>query len=120
MINLRDLTDHRYRITLDESANRTPPRSARLWHYRIPCRYGHISVHGERSLAAFTNHRKVGTRPASLPGVKVHQRGDREMTVVFSPDRLDAVASLLKARKRRQLSEAQRARLLAISPFAPH
>jgi len=120
MINLKDLAGARYRITVDESAKLDITQSARTWCYRIPCRYGHISVHGSDSLAAFTDRPKVGRRLASLAGVKVQQRGDREVTVVFSPDQLGAVTSLLKARKRRQDSDAQKARLMAISPFVPH
>jgi hypothetical protein len=47
----------------------------------------------------------------ALDGVTVHQRGDHEVRVIFHPDRLDAIADLLKARKRRRLSDDQKARL---------
>jgi hypothetical protein len=35
----------------------------------------------------------------ALPGVRVHQFGDREIRVLFSPDRLADVAELFKARR---------------------
>jgi hypothetical protein len=45
----------------------------------------------------------------------LHQRGDRELTVTFPPDQVDAAADLLGCRRRRQLTDAQRERLAALA-----
>jgi hypothetical protein len=110
MLDLKSLAADRYRITLDESASEDTDRETKLWCYRLPCRYGFISVHGVNTLAAYTRGRMVSKLEA-LEGVTVHQRGDQEVRILFHPDRLDAIAELLKARKRRRLSDDQKARL---------
>jgi hypothetical protein len=108
MLDLKPLAGDRYRITLDPSAE-GEPRSQRPWYYRIPCRYGFISVWGCDTLAAYTDRRMVIARLINLDGVRVVQRGDQEVRVLLSPDRLDAIAEPLQARRRRRLSDTQRA-----------
>jgi hypothetical protein len=83
--------------------------------YRIPCKYGFISIHGLDTLAGFANTSIMAGKLVAVPGVKVHQRGDREVRVLFAPNMLDAIARLLRARRKRQVSEEERARLKAMS-----
>lgn len=110
MIDLKATYGATYRITLDESAKATgQTREERLWLYRIPCRYGHIYVHGANTLGAYTDRRMVRGRLRALPGVIVHQDGDEETTVLFHPDQLPQIAELLQARRRRHLSPEARA-----------
>jgi hypothetical protein len=119
MIDLHALAADHYRITLDESyeaSDRT--RDDRLWCYRIPCKLGHVYVHGPATLGAWTGRRMVVSRLAAVPGVRVRQRGDSEITVVFPADRLDEVAAILKARRRRRLSPEHKAVAVAnLKPF---
>jgi hypothetical protein len=89
-------------------------RETRLWCYRIPCKYGFISVHGPATLAAWTGSPKMVAKLVALDGVRVHQQGDREIRVLFPSERLDAVAELLRARRKRQVSEATRQRLIEV------
>ena len=113
-VDLKALAKEKYlKIVLDESAKIDKVRANRVWYYQVPCRYGHIYVHGADSLGAFTDRSKVRTRLAKLG--RVHQNGDVEMTVVFDPCKLDEVASLLQAKKRRTLSESERERLRSVS-----
>ena len=115
MIDLSAIaTDHGYKLTLDESAKIDPARSSRPWYWRIPCRYGFISVHGQDMLAAWSKSPKMIPRLISVPGVKVHQRGKGEVRVVFPVDRLADVAELLQARKRRRATEAARERIATL------
>ncbi len=114
MIDLKKFAGVRYRMTLDESAELDTAHESRTWYYRIPCKYGFIAVHGPETLSASTSRRIMAGRLAALPGVKVRQRGDSEVTITFPPDCLDAVAALLQARRRRQLSPDQRERLVAM------
>jgi hypothetical protein len=113
MFDLKAFAGDRYRIALDPSAE-DDPRSERLWLYRVPCRYGFISLHGEGMLAAWTGNRGIIARLIALDGVRVHQRGDREVRVLFPPERLDAVAELLRARRRVRLSPEERERRKAL------
>jgi hypothetical protein len=47
---------------------------------------------------------------AALPGCRVHQDGDDGLTVVFAEAMFEAVAAILKPRRRRCWSEAERAK----------
>jgi hypothetical protein len=119
MINLKAEYGARFRITLDESAKcGDVTREERLWLFQIPCKYGHIYVHGENRLGAWTGNRLMRGKLMALPGVKAFQVGDAECTVTFDPACLEQVAQLLQARKRRVLSEAERERLVAMSGTA--
>jgi hypothetical protein len=109
-IDLKALAGAKYRIALDPSAGAEPSRAERPWYYRIPCKYGFIGVHGPKALMAYCKARLVISRLIALPGVAVKQRGDHEVNVTFPPERLDAVADLLQARRRIILSDAERAR----------
>lgn len=102
MLDLRALAGSTYRTEFDESAEMTgQTREERLWLVRIPCRRGHVYVHGENTLGAWTDRRPTAKRLEALDGTRVHQRGDREMTVTFAPERLEAVCEILLARKQR-------------------
>ena len=63
-----------------------------MWLYQVPCRFGHIGVWGENLLSAYASGRLMTGRLASLPGVRVVQRGDDEVQVTFTPDLLPEVA----------------------------
>jgi hypothetical protein len=55
MIDVKTLAGDRYRITLDPFAEIDTCRENRVFYYRIPAKYGFISVHGENTLAAYRN-----------------------------------------------------------------
>jgi hypothetical protein len=112
--DLVSLAGKRYRITLDPSVQDDSSKAERRWLCRIPCKYGFISIHGPDTLAAFANTSIMAGKLVAVSGVKVHQRGDREVRVLVAPDMLDAIADLLRARRKRQVSEAERDRLAAI------
>ena len=113
MIDLKSLASDRYRITLDESSKDDTSHENRPWYYRIPCKYGFISVYGADMLAAYARGRIMPGKLAAMDGTRIHQRGDDEIRVLFSPDRLDAIADLLGARRRRHLSPKNRAEAIA-------
>jgi hypothetical protein len=118
MIDLKQLANDRgLRTTLDESATIDPARSSRPWYWRVPCRYGFVSIHGPATLAAWTGNPKIVGKLVSIPGVRIHQRGDTEARVLFGPEILDSVVAVLQARKRRRISDSERERLASISPF---
>jgi hypothetical protein len=108
MIDLKAIAGAKYRVRLDESATADPTRAERMWLYQIPCKYGFISVHSSDTLAAWTGSSGIIARLVAIPGVKVKQRGDREVRVLFDPKQLDAIADLLQARRKRHLSPDQK------------
>lgn len=110
MIDRKAIAGNRYRTTLDPSAGLDPARENRVFYYRIPARYGFIGVHSSDALLAHCKAVRIIPRLLAISGVEVRQRGDREVNAVFPLDRLDEVATLLKAKRRVQLSPAERAR----------
>jgi hypothetical protein len=112
VINLKEIVGKRYKITLDESYEAGADDNGKLWYYRIEARSGHVYVHSETQLGVYVKGRlKIGMVGA-IPGLRLHQRGDLEATYVFAPELLDRVATEIKAKKRRQLSDEQKARLI--------
>jgi hypothetical protein len=110
LIDLKKMYGARYKIVLDESADIPDQSTAdRQWLQQIPAKYGHIYVHGRDSLGAWATGRIMSGKLAAVPGVRVHQRGSIEVTVVFHPDLFPSVAALLRPRKRRRLSTEQAA-----------
>jgi hypothetical protein len=110
LIDLKKQFGAEYQVVLDESADVAgQSTSDRRWLPQIPCKYGHVYPHGEDTLGASAEGRIIAGKLAALPGVRVHQRGDREVTAVFPPAVFPAVAALLRPRKRRRLSAEQAA-----------
>lgn len=108
MIDLKSQYGHAYRISREETAKVAgQTREDRMWLYRIPCKYGHIFVHGVDRLGAYCGRVGVIKRLVALDGVTIHQRGDREVSVTFPPSMLDSVADVLRAKRRPVRSPAQ-------------
>jgi hypothetical protein len=118
MIDLKESAGRRYRIVLDPSAEIDGSREERLWFYRIPCKAGFIGVHGENTLMAYCYRLRRLPGLLAIPGDRVRQRGDKEVNVVFPVECIDAVAEVLGARRRRQLSETAKAKAVGnLRPF---
>lgn len=115
--DLKALSAGQYRVLREETyaaehGNRA--RAADPWLLTIPCRHGHIFPFGAGMLAASTNRRGgIAGQLAALPGCRVHQDGDDGLTVVFPAAMFKAVAAIIKPRRRRRWSEAQRAKAIA-------
>jgi hypothetical protein len=119
-VDLRATFRSRFRFTWDESyyAERPDRRKVEApWVTRIACRYGFICPHGGRRLMAYTTTRRRAL--AALPGVTVHQEGQREIIVTFDVAAIESVAAVLGARRQRRLSDEMRARLRR-QGFQPH
>ena len=112
-VNLKERFGRQYRVVYEESyyADRGQgAHAADPWLQIIPCRLGHIFPHGGSLLAASTNTRGATARKlASLDFATVHQDGNDGLTVLFPVEKFAAVARLLHPRRRRQLTEAQKA-----------
>ena len=115
--DLKTLAGGKYRLQRDESYFAEHGESSRMpdrWLLIIPCAHGQIFPFGAGLLGASTNGRGgIAGRLAALPGCRVHQDGDDGLTVVFPEAMFAAVAAILKPRRRRRWSEAQRAKAIA-------
>ena len=115
--DLKALAAGKYRVKREESYHAEHGergRSADLWLWFIPCLHGHVFPFGAGLLGASTDRRGgIARRLAALPGGRVHQDGDDGLIAVFPDSMFETVASILKARRRRSWSEAERAKRVA-------
>jgi hypothetical protein len=82
------------------------------WYVEVLCRRGMIYPAGGDQLIAYTDTRGVLRKLLALdPALRVHQHGDAEASVRFPVALLDAVAGVLRPRRRRTLTP-ERARAI--------
>jgi hypothetical protein len=117
-INLREQFGRRFRVEYEESFSAEHGQGGRTqepWLMVILCRYGHIYPHGGNLLAAsIDGHPNVAGILRRLPCCHVIQDGDfGELTVVFDAADFSKIAKIIRPRRRRQVTEAQRVELLA-------
>jgi hypothetical protein len=112
-MNLKARYGQTYRIAREEGADRHDPAG-----FIIPCKRGHIYVHGRELLGVATNGRgPIVKQLSALPGVKISQDGSDGVNAVFSPEQF---AAIVRPKRKRKLSAAHRAKLIAASrPFRP-
>jgi hypothetical protein len=67
----------------------------------IPGRYGQIEWFDGAELAVYTHRPRLFARLWAIPGVRRHQTDDTEMRAVFPLEALVAVATVIRARRRR-------------------
>jgi hypothetical protein len=107
-IDLKQLAGKRYRLDYDPARQK---RDDDPWLLTIPCRHGHIYPHSAELLGIATNTRTTGLKLAKLPGVEMWQDGDDGCNLTFPPHVFAKVASVVKPKRRKVLSEEQRQKL---------
>ncbi len=118
MINLKQQTN-KYRVTFEDSyyhaglIDRADPDFP-IYYQIIPGKFGEIYWHSDNRLAVQVNSGKLMSRVSKLKGVETFVEGDGEGIYLFSLDMLDTIAEIIKARRRRQVSEKERERLAQI------
>lgn len=105
-IDLHDRFGDVFQVARDPAAeSRVDP-----WSLVLLCRHGVIYPYGTSRLAAeLDGHPCLARRLAALPGVSVIQDGDRERTFLFGLQQFDAVAAIIRPRRRRRLPPEQHA-----------
>ena len=92
-----DIPKHRHRANLDP------------WMMQIDCRCGIIYPHGGTLLAVEVDSRPTTARRLLESGVcTLYQDGNREKTLTFDVAVFEAVAAIVKLRRRRRLTEEQK------------
>jgi hypothetical protein len=114
-INLLDRLGTRYRVSFDPSRAADHPRTADPWEMQIQCERGVIFPFGGDLLAVEVDGRAVTiSRLRSLSCCRVHQEGERDATFLFGIPDFGTVAAVVRPRRRRQVSDAERERLFSI------
>ncbi len=72
----------------------------------IPGRYGRIESGGQE-LAVYTDPPRLFEKLLQFPGVRPCQVGDHERRATVPPEILEAVAAVIRARRRRALSSEE-------------
>jgi hypothetical protein len=111
-IDLRELaTTAGYRTSLDPTAEIDTTQAERAWQTRVPAKYGFITPWSATDLAGYCNASRLFSQLLAVPTARPVQRGDSELRIVFAPEHLEIVASILKAQRRRRMSDATRRKL---------
>ncbi len=114
-INLQERFGRRCRVSWEaDGATRFQwPEADRPWLMEIRCHRGVVYPVGGDILAAVGRGPRTCARLRALPGL-LTVRGDLEPVVTFPADQAEAVLSVLKPYRRRQVSAGERERLRRI------
>lgn len=116
-INLKRRFGAVFRVQNEEAYKAEHGTAARKhdpWYMIIPCQHGHIYPHGKNLLGVATNKRGgIAQKLRKIPGVQVVQDGDDGINAIFHVDLLDQVAAVIKPRRRRRMTEEQKANAVA-------
>jgi hypothetical protein len=116
VVNLKRRFGHRYRIESEESYNSEHGEHGRAedpWLMIIPAQHGHFYPHGGDTLGFATDRNgAVARRLRKLDFTEVLQDGDDGINIAFPVECFEEVASIVKPKRRRRLSEQHKCRLL--------
>ena len=112
-VNLLEAFGKDYQVTFDPAYDRrrVPRRCLDPWMMQLPCRGKGVCIypHGGPHLAVEVDGRPgLVKKLAALRGVRPWQDGDGEATFLFDVALFEAVAAVVRPRKRRRLPEGQR------------
>ena len=113
-IDLRKKFGHLFKITTDPAydTSHVPRKCLDPWYFQIPCKFGIIWPYGGKLIAVEVDYHPQASRKLVLvPGVRLWQDGDQEKTFLFDLGIFDLVTEIVQPKKRKQLSEEQKARL---------
>jgi hypothetical protein len=116
-INLQEQFGTRYRITFDPaySPKHVPRDKLNPCMMQMPCQRGVVYPHGGGLLAVEVEGRRVtANRLRQLDCTTTFQEGDSFLAVTFHAADFDKVAAIVKPKRRRQVSDAERLRLASI------
>jgi hypothetical protein len=112
-IDLKTLAAGRFRLTFDEAASIEPGGKKDPWYQVIPCRYGQIYPFSDSLLAIHSKGSGIRRRLQAIEGLTVlNWSDDGEAIFLFPQERFDRVAEIVKPRRKRHLSEANKKKLV--------
>ena len=113
-VNLQKRFGREFRIEYEESyyAERTKKTLEDPWLMIMLCQHGHICPWGDNLLAACTDKNgSVANRLRKHPLITITQDADDGVNALFDVKHFDEIAAIMKPKRRRQVSEAERERL---------
>ena len=112
-IDLKSLSDGRFKLALDEVALLEPGGKKDPWYQVMPCRHGQIYPYSDKLLAIHVKGYAARRKLADMAGlVQYNWSEDGEAVFLFAPALFEKVAEIVKPKRRRRLSEAQRMKLI--------
>ena len=108
-INLKTLAAGQFRLGLDEAALIEPGGKKDPWYQVIPCKYGQIYPFSNTLLAIHSKGSGIRQKLQDIEGITVHNwSDDGEAIFLFGPELFEKVTGVVKPKRKRQLSQAQR------------
>ena len=116
MIDLKKRFGQKYRIFMDEAwyvetAESFPDKiKHRPWYYEIRGKYGTIYLYGTNQLAVRITANRIKSRIKTdyRNILSLYLEAEDESIFLFSPVNFEIVAGLIKARRKRQITNEQR------------
>ncbi len=92
----------------------------KLWYYEIRGKYGTIYLSGTNKLAVRITANRIKSRIKTeyKDMLSLYLEAEDESIFLFNPEYFEIVAGVIKARKKKQISEQERWRLRKISGLA--
>jgi hypothetical protein len=126
MIDLKKRFGKKYKIFMDEAWEAEDSQSNpdkvkdKPWYYEIWGKYGVIYLYGINKLAVRITANRIKSRiKAEYKDIlSLYIEAENESIFLFNPENFEIVAGLIKARKRKQITEQERLRLRNISGLA--
>ena len=92
---------YRFRVRADaEGFPIIPGRYGRIEWYCDGAKCSSCALPGQFALAVYTDRSRLFPKIWSIPGVRRHQTGDREMRAVFPVEALEQVAGVIRAHRK--------------------
>lgn len=102
-IDLQERFGDRYRIGFDPAYDPRGRKHLDPWMMLIPCRFGTIYPSGGDKLRVdIDGHVKLAKKVATIAGCRLVQDGDDEKTFEFPANLFNAVAKIVKPRRKAQ------------------
>lgn len=120
-LNLKRKFGKKYRVEYEESyyCDRSIRSVEDPWLMIILCQAGHIYPHGGKLLAAATDKRGTfAKRLAALSCTEVIQDGTDGINAIFDAKHFDEVAKVMRPKRKKQLSQEHKDKLVAAGQAA--
>jgi site-specific DNA-adenine methylase len=116
MIDLNKLYGKKYRMFMDEAwyietAESNPDKMKdRHWYYEIRGKYGKIYLYGVDKLAVMITANRIKSRIKTeyKDILSLYLEAEDESIFLFDPEYFEVVAKIIKAKKKRQITDEQR------------
>ena len=122
MIDLKKIYGKKYRIFMDEAwavedSQSNPDKvKDKPWYYEIRGKYGKIYLYSTKDniLAVHINSNVISNKieRENTAILSLYMKTEEGSVFLFKPETLEFVAKIIKARKKRQISEKQKAVLV--------